>query len=80
MMGSLHNDQLVEMFIQSAGGAPIAVRAELLSDKDTPSGYRWSSGTGPDVTLTSGTQCSAAVVTRTHRPIALVFPALDYGG
>ncbi len=80
MMGTLRNDQLVEMFIQSAGGAPIAVRAELLPDKATPSGYRWSSGKGPSVTLTSGTQCSVAVVTRTYRPIALVFPSLDFGG
>jgi len=80
MMGALRNEQLVESFIQSAGGAPIAVRAELLPDKATPSGYRWSSGAGPEVTLTSGTQCNAAVITRTHRPIALVFPALDYGG
>ncbi len=79
MMGALRNEQLVESFIQSAGGAPIAVRAELLPDKSTPSGYRWSSGAGPDVTLTSGTQCAGAVITRTHRPIALVFPALDYG-
>jgi HlyD family secretion protein len=80
MMGALRNEHLVEGFIQSAGGVPIAVRADLLPDKATPSGYRWSSGSGPEVTLTSGTQCAAAVITRTHRPIALVFPALDYGG
>lgn len=80
MMGALRNEQLVETFIQSAGGAPIAVRAELITDSSTPSGYRWSSGKGPEVILTSGTQCTAAVITRTHRPIALVFPALDYGG
>jgi biotin carboxyl carrier protein len=79
MMGALRNEQLVESFVQSAGGAPIAVRAELLTDASTPSGYRWSSGAGPAVTLTSGTQCTGAAITRTHRPIALVFPALDYG-
>jgi biotin carboxyl carrier protein len=80
MMGALRNEQLVDAFIQSAGGAPIAVRATILPDKSTPSGYRWSSGAGPDVVLTSGTRCAGAVITRTHRPIALVFPALDYGG
>jgi len=80
MMGALRNEQLVDSFIQSAGGAPIAVRAQILADKSTPSGYRWSSGAGPDVILTSGTRCTAAVVTRTSRPIALVFPALDHGG
>jgi biotin carboxyl carrier protein len=80
MIGVLHNEQLVDSFIQSAGGAPIAVRAEIITDPKTPSGYHWSSGAGPDVKLTSGTQCAAAVITSSHRPIALVFPALDYGG
>jgi HlyD family secretion protein len=80
MMGALRNEQLVETFIQEAGGAPIAVRAEIVRDPNTPSGYRWSSGAGPDLVLTSGTRCQGAVITRTQRPIALVFPALDYGG
>lgn len=80
MIGALRNEQLVDAFLAEAGGAPIAVRAELLKDPATPSGLRWSSGVGPDVTLTSGTRCTGAVITRTHRPIALVFPALDYGG
>jgi hypothetical protein len=80
MLGALRNEQLVDSFIQEAGGAPIAVRAELSLDATTPSGYRWSSGKGPDVTLTSGTRCSGAVITRAQRPISLVFPALDSGG
>ncbi len=80
MMGALRNDQLVDSFIQEAGGAPIAVRAELITDGSTPSGYRWSSGKGPDVNLTSGTRCAGAVITRAQRPIALVFPALDSDG
>ena len=80
MIGVLHNEQLVDSFLQAAGGAPIEVRAEILTDPSTPSGYRWSSGSGPGVLLTSGTPCAGAVITRTHRPIAFVFPALDYGG
>jgi multidrug resistance efflux pump len=77
MMAVLHNEQLVDSFIQAAGGAPLAVEADLEEDARTPSGYRWSSGAGPEVTLTSGTQITGAVITRTQRPIALVFPALD---
>jgi HlyD family secretion protein len=79
MMGALRNEQLVDSFIQSANGAPIAVRAEIIADPSTPSHFKWSSGQGPDVILTSGTRCEGAVITRTHRPIALVFPALDNG-
>lgn len=80
MMAALHNEQLVDGFIQAAGGAPIAVRVELLADPKTPSGFRWSSGAGPNVVLTSGVRCTASVITRSHRPIGLVFPALDDGG
>jgi HlyD family secretion protein len=80
MMRVLHNDQLVDAFLSETAGTPIAVRAVLTLDKQTPSGYRWSSGKGPDLVLTSGTRCVAYVTTRTQRPIGLVFPALDFGG
>jgi HlyD family secretion protein len=77
MMRVLHNEQLVDAFLQDTNGTPIAVRAELLTQPDTPSGYRWSSGKGPDLTLTSGTRTLAYVTTRMQRPIALVFPAFE---
>jgi HlyD family secretion protein len=77
MMRVLHNEQLVDAFLQETNGTPIAVRAELLTQSDTPSGYRWSSGKGPDLTLTSGTRTTGYVTTRTQRPIALVFPAFE---
>ncbi|HEX4477837.1 MAG TPA: NHLP bacteriocin system secretion protein [Polyangiaceae bacterium] len=80
MMHVLHNDQLVDAFLSDTAGTPIAVRAELRPAPNTPSGYKWSSGAGPDLILTSGTRCAAYVTTRTQRPIALVFPSLDYGG
>jgi HlyD family secretion protein len=79
MMRVLHNEQLVESFLADTAGTPIAIRAELTPLSTTPSGYKWSSGNGPDLTLTSGTRCAAYVTTRSQRPIALVFPALDDG-
>lgn len=78
MMRVLRNEQLVEAFIAAAFGAPIAVRAELTSQAGTPSGYKWSSGEGPDLVLTSGTRCVAYVTTDTQRPLALVLPSLDF--
>jgi HlyD family secretion protein len=80
MMRVLHNEQLVESFLAETAGTPIAVRAEPIRSPKTPSGYRWSSGNGPDMVLTSGTRCTAYVTTRTQRPVALVFPSLDFGG
>ena len=80
MMRVLHNDQLVDSFLTETSGTPIAVRAALTVDTTTPSGYRWSSGKGPDLVLTSGTRCEANVTTRTQRPIGLVLPWLESGG
>jgi HlyD family secretion protein len=79
IMRILRNEQLVDTLLAETAGAPIAIRAELARDDSSPSSYRWTSGRGPDVQLSSGTRLSAFVVTRTQRPLALVFPMLDAG-
>jgi HlyD family secretion protein len=55
----------------------MALRAKLERDDRTPSGYRWSSGTGPDVVLSSGTRLDADITTSTQHPISLVFTILN---
>jgi HlyD family secretion protein len=80
MMRVLKNDELVQAFLAETAGTPIAVRAELTLEQSTPSGYRWSSGSGPDLVLTSGTRCVAHVTTRTQKPLSLVLPYFDLGG
>jgi HlyD family secretion protein len=79
IMRVLRNEQLVDTLLAETAGAPIAIRAELARDPDSPSSYRWTSGRGPDLQLSSGTRLTAFVVTRTQRPLALVFPMLDAG-
>jgi HlyD family secretion protein len=79
IMRILRNEQLVDTLLAETAGAPIAIRAELTPDPGTPSNYRWTSGRGPVLQLSSGTRLTAFVVTRTQRPIALVFPMLDGG-
>jgi HlyD family secretion protein len=77
IMRILRNEQLVDTLLAETAGAPIAIRAELATDPGSPSRYRWTSGRGPDVQLSSGTRLMAFVVTRSQRPLALVFPVLD---
>lgn len=72
MMRVLGNDGLVETL--SATGAPFQVYAELIPDSDTESGYRWSSGTGPQLQIFSGTLCTGNVTVAKQRPISLVIP------
>jgi HlyD family secretion protein len=68
----LGNEALVEKLMKE--GPPIQVNVALERDPATPTGYRWSSSTGPSVEITSGTLASGSVVIRQERPIHLIIP------
>src|SRR5262249_57246091 len=72
MAAVLHNDALAKRF--SGNGAPYAVAVRLRRDAAAPSGYRWSSGKGPPIRLTSGTLVRAEVTTREQPPLNPVVP------
>jgi HlyD family secretion protein len=74
MAAVLHNDALVRIFSQE--GAPYAVRIALARNPDGVSGYRWSSGAGPPLRLSTGTLARAEVTTREQPPIDLVVPIM----
>jgi len=74
MLADLHNDALVKRFSQE--GAPYAARVILARDSSTISGYRWTSGKGPPIQLSSGTLTRAEVTTREQPPIDLVIPLM----
>ncbi len=48
----------------------------MLPDPQAPSGYRWTSGHGPDVRITPGTTVSIRATTEHRRPISFVIPLL----
>lgn len=78
MMRLLGNEILVRQF--STAGAPFIVRVKLLKDPRTPTGFRWTSGTGPDARfagkLSFGTPLAAQITVREQAPITLVVPML----
>lgn len=74
MLSQLANQELVDKLM--AQGPPIQVDIQLERDDSTPSGFKWSSKTGPDLDITSGTLASGSVVVRQDRPIDLVIPKL----
>jgi HlyD family secretion protein len=74
MAADLHNESLVRRFSQDS--APYAAKVRLEPDPTTVSGYRWSSGKGPPVRLSSGTLARAEVTTREQPPFELVVPML----
>lgn len=70
----LQNDKLVEQF--TAGGAPVAVRADLVEDDETVSGLAWTSGKGPGFRIENGTLISATITTKRQAPVTLILPFL----
>jgi HlyD family secretion protein len=68
----LGNEALVDKLMKE--GPPIQVNVALDRDAATPTGYRWSSSTGPSVEITSGTLATGAVIVRQEKPIHLVIP------
>jgi HlyD family secretion protein len=74
MISYLQNEVLVNRLLNS--GELIPVTATMESDPKTPSGYRWSSSQGPDISVEGGTICSASVVLARQRPITLLIPFL----
>ncbi len=70
----LANAELVARLMEQ--GPPIQVNVALQRNPATPTGFAWSSSTGPDVEITSGTLTQGSVIVRQERPINLVIPNL----
>jgi HlyD family secretion protein len=74
MVRLLGNEALVQRLM--AEGPPIQVNVALEQDSKTPTGYRWSSSTGPNLRISSGTLAAGSVIVRRERPVALVLPTM----
>ncbi|MBP0494154.1 NHLP bacteriocin system secretion protein [Roseomonas indoligenes] len=75
LLRTLQNDQLVRNFTTELG-APFEVEVALSPDPATRSGLRWSTATGPDFPIESGTLAGADITVRSVRLIGLAFPAV----
>jgi biotin carboxyl carrier protein len=71
----LENESMVQGIIQSTGGSPIEVHVSLAEDPRAPSHFRWSSGRGPNLVITTGTLFSSQIVISEQRPLELVLPS-----
>lgn len=72
MLSVLQNERLVAEY--SDEGAPYEVRVDLQTDTNTVSGFKWTSGTGADVAITSGTTVEAEVTVAENPPANLIIP------
>jgi HlyD family secretion protein len=72
MIRLLGNEALVERLMKE--GPPIQVNVALERNASTPSGFRWSSSTGPSVKISSGTLATGDVIVRQEAPVNLLIP------
>lgn len=70
----LGNEVLVTRLLEE--GPPLQVNVALQRDPATPTGYRWSSSTGPNVKISSGTLASGSIIVREERPISFLIPGI----
>jgi hypothetical protein len=75
MLDVLKNDALAQSFI--ADGALIEVHIQL-HKAPTASGYQWTRSAGPPKPLADTTLALGQIVVAEQRPIALLFPALQF--
>lgn len=74
MMQTLGNENLIALL--TGQGAPLKVQIDLIPDKNTVSGYKWSSPEGPPLVIPSGTLIQCSVVVAREKPIGKVVPIL----
>ncbi len=63
------------------GGAMIEVRSQLTPSEETNSGYKWTSGGGPELKVTSGMTFTMDTTIEYRKPITFLLPFLkEMGG
>jgi len=72
MLSVLQNERLVSEY--SDEGAPYAARIDLILDPLSQSGFKWTSGKGPDIAVTTGTTVEAEITVNEQPPINLIIP------
>jgi HlyD family secretion protein len=74
VMSVVANEALVQELL--GGSSKIEVRAELISDKETPSGYEWSSSEGPPFKIAGGTRVNVSFIVDRRAPYTYVLPVI----
>ncbi len=70
------NPQIIAGLVPETQPVVIQVAAKLKPDPETFSGFQWSSSSGPELKISSGTTTSARVKITERAPITFVFPIL----
>lgn len=70
------NKEFAQWILQKCGGAVMEVRVELTRDKETRSGYLWTTLSGPKEEIHEGMACTANAIVDRRTPVAYAFDKL----
>lgn len=70
---SVGNSQLAQHILSKAGGAVMEIHFDLVKDKDSESGYLWTSIIGKHKPITPGSYCTGYIIIDRQPPIEKVF-------
>jgi HlyD family secretion protein len=71
----LPNSVLEQQFLTQ--GSVFEIHITMDRSANSPSGYHWTGGEGPDIRLNSGTLTNAMICVEQRRPISYLIPFLD---
>ncbi|MEM1283241.1 MAG: hypothetical protein AAGG81_06775, partial [Chlamydiota bacterium] len=69
----VHSEELLA-FLKAENNAVIELVVNPVRDPDTPSGFSWTSGKGPNIEIQTGLLASVRVTVDKRRPISYIFP------
>ena len=73
----LGNDQLAQWIQSSQNSALMEIKFDLVKDKDSESGYLWTSIVGEHKEITAGSFCTGSIIIERQPPIEKVFYKLS---
>ncbi len=73
LMQNIGNTQIVD-YLLAESRARTQILISPILDPDTPSGYKWTSGTGPPFEIISGTICKIRITIDEQPPISYLIP------
>jgi len=73
----LGNDQLAQWIQNSQNSALMEIKFDLVKDKDSESGYLWTSIVGEHKKITAGSFCTGSIIIERKPPIEKVFYKLS---
>ena len=74
MQSDLANQSLAQELYGKV--APIEIRAQLATSATTPSGFEWSTSTGPPFAITGNSRITVSIVVDRRRPYTYVLPMI----